>query len=66
VRVSDDILVPLRRVRDRIDRDYAQPLDLESLAAWAGVSKYHLLRCFAATYGLTPSAYLTERRIERA
>ncbi|PVZ11677.1 helix-turn-helix transcriptional regulator [Actinomycetospora cinnamomea] len=64
--VPEDLLVGLRRARDRIDRDYAQPLDLDDLAAVAGLSKYHFLRCFARTYGLTPHAYLTERRVERA
>ncbi len=56
----------LRRARDLIDRDYAEPLDLDELAATAAVSKYHFLRCFAATYGKTPAVYLAERRIERA
>ena len=65
-RVPEDLLVGLRRARDRIDRDYAQLLDLEALAAVAGLSKYHFLRCFARTYGRTPHAYLTERRVERA
>ena len=66
MRVPDDLLVHLRRARDLIDRDYAEALDLDQLAAAAGVSKYHFLRCFAATYGATPARYLTERRIERA
>ena len=56
----------LRRARDLADRHYAEPLDLDGLAASAGVSKYHFLRCFAATYGRTPALYLAERRIERA
>jgi AraC-like DNA-binding protein len=64
--VPQDLLVHLRRARDLIDRDYAEPLDLDTLAQAANVSKYHFLRCFAATYGRTPAAYLTERRIERA
>jgi AraC-like DNA-binding protein len=64
--VPEDLLVGLRRARDRIDRHFAQPLDLDALAATAGLSKYHFLRCFARTYGLTPHAYLTERRVERA
>ena len=64
--VPEDLLVGLRRARDRVDRDYAQPLDLDGLAAVAGLSKYHFLRCFARTYGRTPHAYLTERRVERA
>ncbi len=64
--VPEDLLPHLRRARDLADREYAQPLDLDGLAAAAGVSKYHFLRCFAATYGKTPAAYLAERRIERA
>jgi AraC-like DNA-binding protein len=66
VHVSEPLLVHLRRARDLIDRDYAEPLDLDELAATAAVSKYHFLRCFAATYGKTPAVYLAERRIERA
>ena len=65
-RVPEELLVHLRRARDLADRRYAEPLDLGGLAASAGVSKYHFLRCFAATYGQTPARYLTERRIERA
>ena len=64
--MAEDLLVHLRRARDTIDRRYAEPLDLDALAAVAGVSKYHFLRCFAATYGHTPAALLTRRRIERA
>ena len=56
----------LRRARDHIDRHYAAPLDLDRLAAVAGVSKYHFVRCFEAAYGETPIRYLTRRRIERA
>ena len=56
----------LRRVKDRIDRHYAEPLDLDALAVEAHVSKYHFVRTFAATYGETPMRYLTRRRIERA
>ncbi|MBF6218625.1 helix-turn-helix transcriptional regulator [Nocardia gipuzkoensis] len=60
------LLPHLRRARDLADRHYADPLNLDELAAAAGVSKYHFLRAFAAVYGLTPAAYLAERRIERA
>jgi AraC-like DNA-binding protein len=60
------LLAHLRRARDHIDRHYAQPLDLDRLAAVAGVSKYHFARSFEATYGETPMRYLTRRRIERA
>ncbi len=66
VRVSTDLLIHLRRARDLIDRHYAEPLDLQSLAAAAGISKYHFLRSFAAEYGQTPAQYLCHRRIERA
>lgn len=64
--VSAELLPHLRRARDLADREYARPLDVDELAAAAGVSKYHFLRCFAATYGRTPAVYLAERRIERA
>ncbi|MCU1367031.1 MAG: HTH-type transcriptional regulator ArgR [Ilumatobacteraceae bacterium] len=64
--VPEPLLVHLRRARDLIDRHYAEPLDLTLLASVAGVSKFHFLRCFAATYRKTPAAYLSERRIERA
>ena len=56
----------LRRVRDRIDRDYAQPLDVEALARGAHMSAGHLSREFRLTYGESPYAYLMTRRIERA
>ncbi len=64
--VPEELLVHLRRARDLADRHYAEPLDLDALAAAAGVSKYHFLRCFSAAYGKTPAQYLAERRIERA
>lgn len=64
--VPEDLLPHLRRARDLADRHYAEPLDLDGLAAVAGVSKYHFPRCFATTYGKTPAVYLAERRIERA
>lgn len=64
--VPEDLLPHLRRARDLADREYARPLDVDELAAAAGVSKYHFLRCFAAAYGRTPALYLAERRIERA
>ena len=59
-------LARLRRVRDRIDRDYAQPLDVEALARGAHMSAGHLSREFKAAYGESPYAYLMTRRIERA
>ena len=64
--VPEELLVHLRRARDLADRHYAEPLDLDALAAAASVSKFHFTRCFAATYGETPMRYLTRRRIERA
>jgi AraC-like DNA-binding protein len=64
--VSGSLLPHLRRARDHIDRRYAAELDLDGLAAVAGVSKYHFVRCFEAAYGETPIRYLTRRRIERA
>ena len=66
VRVPGDVLVHLRRARDHIDRSYAEPLDLETIAATAGLSKWHFHRLFTATYGFTPAAWLSQRRIERA
>jgi AraC-like DNA-binding protein len=59
-------LVWLRRVRDRMDRDYAQPLDVEALARGAHMSAGHLSREFKRAYGESPYAYLMTRRIERA
>jgi AraC-like DNA-binding protein len=56
----------LRRVRDRIDRDYAQPLDVEALALGAHMSAGHLSRQFRLAYGESPYSYLMTRRIERA
>jgi AraC-like DNA-binding protein len=63
-RLSD--LARLRRVRDRIDREYAQPLDVEALARDAYMSAGHLSRQFRAAYGESPYSYLMTRRIERA
>ncbi len=59
-------LARLRRVRDRIDREYAQPLDVESLARGAHMSAGHLSREFRRAYGEPPYTYLMTRRIERA
>ncbi|HEX3930051.1 MAG TPA: AraC family transcriptional regulator [Nocardioides sp.] len=66
LRAPGDVLVHLRRARDHADRHYAEPLDLAALARVAGLSEFHFHRLFAATYGRTPAAYLSERRIERA
>ena len=59
-------LALLRRVRDRIDREYAQPLDVEALARGVNMSAGHLSREFRLAYGESPYAYLMTRRIERA
>jgi AraC-like DNA-binding protein len=59
-------LARLRRVRDRIDREYTQPLDVEALARGAHMSAGHLSREFRAAYGESPYSYLMTRRIERA
>jgi len=59
-------LALLRRVRDRIDREYAQPLDVEALARGVHMSAGHLSREFRAAYGESPYGYLMTRRIERA
>ena len=59
-------LARLRRVRDRIDRDYAQPLDVEALAQGAHMSAGHLSRQFRLAYGESPYSYLMTRRVERA
>jgi len=59
-------LALLRRVRDRIDREYAQPLDVEALARDAHMSAGHFSREFRAAFGESPYSYLMTRRIERA
>jgi AraC-like DNA-binding protein len=59
-------LAHLRRARDRIDREYARPLDVEALARTALMSSAHFSRQFRAAYGETPYGYLMTRRIERA
>lgn len=56
----------LRRARDLIDREYARPLDVPTMAAKAFMSPAHFSREFKAAYGETPYAYLMTRRIERA
>lgn len=56
----------LRLAKDAMDRDWAEPLDLDVVAACAGYSRYHFIRAFKAVYGSTPGQYLSRRRIERA
>jgi AraC-like DNA-binding protein len=63
-RLSD--LARLRGVRDRIDREYARPLDVEALARGANMSSGHLSREFRLAFGESPYGYLMTRRIERA
>lgn len=60
------VLARLRRVRDRIDREYDRPLNVEALARGVNMSAGHLSRQFRAAYGESPYAYLMTRRIERA
>jgi AraC-like DNA-binding protein len=59
-------LARLRRVRDRIDREYAQPLDVDALARDAHMSAGHFSRQFRLAYGESPYSYVMTRRIERA
>ena len=59
-------LARLRRARDRMDREYAQPLDVEALARDAQMSAGHFSRQFKLAYGESPYSYLMTRRIERA
>jgi AraC-like DNA-binding protein len=63
-RLSD--LARLRRVRDRIDREYARPLDVEALARGAHMSAGHFSREFRLAFGESPYSYVMTRRIERA
>jgi transcriptional regulator GlxA family with amidase domain len=61
-----DDLVRLRRARDTIDRDYAEPLDVPGLARVALMSPGHFSRSFRAAFGETPYSHLMTRRVERA
>lgn len=65
-RIPVEDLVRLRRVRDRIDREYREPLDVEALARGEAMSAGHLSRLFKCAYGESPYSYLMTRRIERA
>ena len=65
-RAVEDSNRRLLRARDAMDRDYAQPLDVRSLARVALVSEAHFIREFRATFGETPHRYLQRRRVERA
>jgi AraC-like DNA-binding protein len=59
-------LAALRRVRDRIDREYASPLNVDALARGINISSGHLSREFKRAYGEAPYSYLMTRRVERA
>ena len=59
-------LAHLRRARDLVDREYARPLDVPTMARHALMSPGHFSRAFRAAYGETPYSYLMTRRIERA
>lgn len=56
----------MRIARDRMDRDWSEPIDLADVAASAGYSRFHFIRLFLQCYGETPGQYLSRRRIERA
>jgi transcriptional regulator GlxA family with amidase domain len=66
MRADLDELRRLRRARDRMDREYAQPLDVPALARTALMSQAHFSRRFREAYSETPYSYLMTRRIERA
>jgi AraC-like DNA-binding protein len=66
VGVTLEDLRQLRRVRDRMDREYAEPLDITELARGAHMSPGHFQRSFRKAFGETPYSYLMTRRIERA
>ena len=59
-------LVRLRKAKDRMDRDFEQPLDVPALASYAAMSAGHFSRSFKAAFGESPYSYLMTRRIERA
>jgi transcriptional regulator GlxA family with amidase domain len=65
-RASEEQNRRLLRARDAMDRTYAEPLDVPSLARIAGVSQAHFIRTFRATFGETPHRYLQRRRVERS
>ncbi|CCK27493.1 AraC-family transcriptional regulator [Streptomyces davaonensis JCM 4913] len=64
--MNTEDLVRLRRARDRMDREYTEPLDVTALARTALMSPGHFQRSFREAYGETPYGYLMTRRIERA
>jgi AraC-like DNA-binding protein len=66
VRDPIPVYVHLRRAKDLIDRDFAEPLDVPALAREAHASRAHFVRSFKRAFGETPHRYLLRRRIERA
>jgi transcriptional regulator GlxA family with amidase domain len=65
-RAVEDANRRMLRARDTMDRAYAEPLDVPTLARIAHVSEAHFIRTFRATFGETPNRYLQRRRVERA
>src|ERR1700736_3351312 len=65
-RAVEEINRRMLRARDAMDRTYAEPLDVPSLARIACVSEAHFIRTFRATFGETPHRYLQRRRVERS
>ena len=65
-RAAEDSNRRMLRARDAMDRRYAEPLDVPTLARLAHVSEAHFIRTFRATFGETPHRYLQRRRVERA
>jgi transcriptional regulator GlxA family with amidase domain len=65
-RAIEEINRRMLRARDAMDRTYAEPLDVPSLARIACVSEAHFIRTFRATFGETPHRYLQRRRVERS
>jgi AraC-like DNA-binding protein len=65
-REAEDLNRRLLRARDAMDRAYAEPLDVRSVAAVAHISEAHFIRTFRAVFGETPHRYLQRRRVERS
>jgi transcriptional regulator GlxA family with amidase domain len=65
-RAVEELNRRMLRARDAMDRTYAEPLDVPTLAEIANVSPAHFIRTFRATFGETPHRYLQRRRVERA
>jgi AraC-like DNA-binding protein len=65
-REVEDLNRRLLRARDAMDRSYAEPLDVRTIAAVAHISPAHFSRCFRTVFGETPHRYLQRRRVERS